>query len=67
MAKIIERGDKVYKCPHCGCKFQTEAGDIKWNDVAIDEGGFLGILPLPKECVTTKCPQCSMKIVIKWY
>lgn len=41
MAKIIESGDKVYKCPHCGCKFQTEVGDINWNDVAIDEGGFL--------------------------
>ena len=27
MAKIIERGEKVYKCPHCGCKFQTEPGD----------------------------------------
>ena len=66
MAKIIKRGDEIYKCGRCGCEFEIEDGDVKEFDMTMDEGGFLGILPLLRKCDTVRCPQCMEKIIIKW-
>ena len=66
MAKIIKRGDTTYKCRRCGCEFQLEEGDVNEFDMAIDEGGFLGMLPLARKCDTVYCPQCGERIIIRW-
>jgi len=64
MAKIIEKGEKIYNCHLCGCKFTLDKEDIKWDDMAMYWGGFL---PHLEDCATAKCPQCGEKIVVKWY
>ena len=60
MAKIIKPGDKLKKCPRCGCEFVIESNDIK---VGYKEDGtlvsfMLGGVP----CEYTLCPQCGKRI-----
>ena len=65
MIKIIEN-PKPVTCSNCGCKFTFEASDVKL-DKYIDEGAFLGILPLTKMCKSVRCPICNTPRIIKYY
>ena len=64
MNKIVEKGDKLYTCDICGCKFTVDKDNIKWNDVAIDYDRLTNRL---RDCISTRCPQCGNRIIVDWY
>lgn len=65
--KIVKRGQETYVCPRCGCEFQIEnENDINRFDCAVNDGGFFGIFPLIKSCVSCRCPQCGEKVILEW-
>lgn len=59
MSKIIEKGIKQYECQCCGCKFEIEAIDIKYNQ-ATDRFYTNGYY-------YAACPQCRSKVKIENY
>ena len=64
--KIVKEPDRIYKCEDCGCEFIPEGNDIKEGS-GMQEGAFLGILPLISRCRYVLCPFCNKQIIIEWY
>ena len=65
--EVVEKGDKIYECDTCGCKFKiTSDKEInRFDKQLVQIGAFL-----PKweyrNCYSVKCPQCGERIIIKW-
>lgn len=61
--RIIEKGNKTYECPICGCKFMIDNNDIRFHI----HQHFAIITNFYDREDYVNCPQCGFEMTIDRY